>query len=128
MDDFLPRMFGDLTGRVGGPLTFRLILQPMVAAAYAIHAGLADARTGRPAYFWTLLTDPVHRRDRLREGWKAVGNVFILAVVIDVLYQVIVFQWVYPGEALVVAFLLAAVPYLLLRGPIARLARSARRV
>jgi len=37
-------------------------------------------------------------------------------------------RFVYPGEALLVAFLLACVPYLLIRGFVDRLARSRRRV
>ena len=46
------------------------------------------------------------------------------AIVIDVVYQFIVFRWFYPGEALVVAFVLAIVPYLLVRGPVNRIARN----
>ncbi len=127
MDDLLTRLWENLGGRIGGPLTFRLILQPLVAAALAIRAGLLDARTGRQPYFWTILTNPAHRRDLLREGWKAVANVFAVAVVIDVAYQLIVFRWVYPGEVLIVAFLLACVPYLLIRGPANRIASAFRR-
>ncbi len=126
MDDLLTRLWENLGGRIGGPLTFRLILQPLVAAALAIRAGLLDARTGRPPYFWTILTNPAHRRDLLREGWKAVASVFAVAVVIDVAYQLIVFRWVYPGEVLIVAFLLACVPYLLIRGPANRIASAIR--
>jgi hypothetical protein len=44
-------------------------------------------------------------------------------VIIDVVYQVMVLHWVYPGEALVVAFLLGCIPYLLLRGPVNRIAK-----
>ena len=126
MDDLLTRLWEHLGGRIGGPLTFRLILQPLVAAALAIRAGLLDARTGRPPYLWTILTNPVHRRDLLREGWKAVVNVFVVAVVIDVAYQLLVFRWVYLGEVLIVAFLLACVPYLLIRGPANRIASAFR--
>jgi hypothetical protein len=53
-------------------------------------------------------------------------KVFILAVVIDVIYQWIVFRWIYPGEALIVAPLLAFIPYLLLRGPVRRLVGSGK--
>lgn len=117
------RVWDNLIGRVGGPLTFRLILQPAVAAIFAILAGLKDAREGRPAYFWTILVNPTDRRALLREGWRAVAKVFVLAVVIDAVYQFIVLRWFYPGEALIVAFLLAFVPYLLIRGPVNRIAR-----
>ena len=122
----LARFWEHLGGRIGGPLTFRLILQPVLAGVLAIRAGLEDARAGRPPYFWTILTESAHRRDLLREGWKAVANVFMLAVVIDVAYELIVFRWIYPGEVLLVAFLLACVPYLLIRGPVNRIASAGR--
>ena len=41
----------------------------------------------------------------------------------DVVYQLIVLKTFYPGEAVIVAIALALLPYLLLRGPIARIAR-----
>ena len=127
MDEILARFWGDLGGRVGGPLTFRLILQPAVAILLAIRAGLHDAQEDRPPYLWTILTSRADRRELLSEGWKAVAKVFIVAVLIDIGYQVMVFREVYPGEALMVAFILACVPYLLVRGPVNRIARTAHR-
>ena len=124
MDDVLARIWEHLGGRIGGPLSFRLVLQPVVATVLAIRAGLQDAKTGRPAYFWTILTDADSRRGLLREGWKAVAKVFVLAVIIDAVYQVIVVRWIYPFESLLVAFLLACVPYLLVRGPVNRIAAA----
>ena len=123
MEDLLTRFWENLVGRIGGTMSFRLILQPAVAIFFAIRDGRKDARDGRPPYFWTIFSDPAHRRDLLREGWKAVSKVFIVAVVIDVIYQYLVFRWFYPGEALIVAFVLAFVPYLLIRGPVNRIAR-----
>ena len=107
-------------------MSLRLILQPTMAAFFAIRAGLQDGRTGRPAYFWAILADPLHRRDLLREGWKAVAKVFVMAVIIDAIYQIIQLRWFYPGEALIVATVLAFVPYLLIRGPVGRIARGWR--
>jgi hypothetical protein len=124
MDELFARIWFDMAGRVTGPMSFRLLLQPTVAAILAIRAGLKDAREGHPLYGWSILTDPAHRVEFLREGWKAVAKVFCLALVLDVIYQVIAIGWVYPVEALVVAFLLAFVPYLLIRGPVNRLFRS----
>lgn len=40
-----------------------------------------------------------------------------MAVVLDTVYQVLVFRWVYPGMVLVVAIVCAVVPYFLVRGP-----------
>ena len=131
MDELFARIWENLGGRVGGPMTFRLILQPLVASVLAIRAGLKDAREGRPAYFWAILTDADNRRELIRDGWKSVAKVFTLAMIIDVVYQLIVFKWVYPSEVLILAFLLACVPYLVIRGPVNRLAsmfkRSTRR-
>jgi hypothetical protein len=104
-------------------MTFRLILQPMMAAFFAIHDGLRDAHEKKSAYFWSIVSNPSHRRDLLREGWKAISKVFILAFVLDVVYQYLAFRWFYPGEALMVAFGLAFIPYLLIRGPVNRVAR-----
>jgi hypothetical protein len=59
----------------------------------------------------------------LRDGWKSVGKVFVIAIIIDLVYQLIVFRWFYPLEALIVAAILAFIPYLLIRGPVNRLMR-----
>jgi hypothetical protein len=126
MDDVITRIWENLGGRIGGPLSFRLMLQPVMAAFFAIRAGIKDARTGRPAYFWTILSRSDSRRTLLHEGWKDVMKVFLLALVLDVAYQVIVFRWVYPGEILIVAFLLACAPYLLIRGPVNRIVAALR--
>jgi hypothetical protein len=85
---------------------------------------LSDSKAGRPPYAWTLFSDSAHRADMIRDGWKSVGKVFVLAVVLDVVYQVIVSRFVYPGEAIIVAFLLAIVPYLILRGLTTRIDRG----
>jgi hypothetical protein len=122
MDDMWMRFAENLTDRVSGPMKFRLILQPVMASIFAILAGLKDARAGKPPYFWALLTNPGHRVDMIKDGWKSVGKVFILALVLDVAYQILVLRFVYPGEAIVVAFILAIAPYLILRGLVSRLA------
>ena len=126
MDDTWARIADDLVARVGGPMTFRLVLQPIMAAIFAIRSGLADARSGRPPYFRSLLSDRAERAAMIEDGWRHVGKVFVLAVVLDIVYQMIVSRFVYPGEAIIVGFVLAIVPYVILRGLVTRLARSKR--
>ena len=82
MEDMWIRFLDDMAGRVTGPMKFRLLLQPVMASIFAVVSGLADARTGQPPYFWALLSDPGHRRDMLRDGWKSVGKVFVLALLL----------------------------------------------
>jgi hypothetical protein len=125
MDDMWLRITSQLADRIHGPMHFRLVMQPAMAAFFAIRSGLADAREGRAPYFWTLLSDRADRVSNIENGWKSVGRVFVLAVVLDVVYQLYVLRFVYPGEALIVAVVLAIVPYVVLRGLVTRLARAA---
>jgi len=127
MEEIFNRMWNDLIGRIGGPMSFRLALQPAMALFFAIRDGLKDAREGRPAYFYSLFTEPERRRSLMREGFKAVSRVFVFAILMDLIYQVTVLRWFYPLEALIVAFVLALLPYILLRGPVNRIARFLRR-
>jgi hypothetical protein len=124
MDNVWIRFGTQLLARVSGPMKFRLVLQPCMAALFAIRSGLADARAGKTPYFWCLLSDPAQRDDMIKDGWKSVGKVFILALILDVVYQIIELRFVYPGEAIIVAFILAIAPYLILRGLVTRLARK----
>ena len=122
MDEMFTRVWEDLVGRIGGPLSLRLLIQPTLAIVFAVRDGLKDAREGRPAYFWALFTGPVHRQELISDGWKSVAKVFTMTFILDVVYQVIALRWVYPGEALITAFTLAILPYLLVRGPTNRIA------
>ena len=123
MEEMLSRFWEDVIARVGGPMKFRLILQPLIAIIFAVRAGLKDAKEGKVPYNWALISDPDHRRALLRSGWKSVGKVFVIAILIDLVYQWIVFRRFYPFEALLVAVILAFIPYLLIRGPLTRIVR-----
>lgn len=120
------RFWEDLVERPGGPMTFRFILQPIMAAIAALHDGMKDATAGRSPYLWTILANSKERGGRLREGLIATGRVILLGLCMDVIYQLVVLKIFYPGEAVIVALVLAFVPYLLLRGPVARIARWRR--
>lgn len=126
MDDMWMRIIENLQARVSGPLHFRLVLQPLMAAVFAVISGLKDAKAGEPPYFWSLLTDPSQRVKMLEDGWKSIGRILVLALVLDCIEQIIVQHFVYPGEAIIVSFILVIFPYLVLRGLVTRLARRQR--
>ena len=117
------RIWQNLLERPGGPMTFRFVLQPIMATIAALVDGVKDARTGRNPYFWTILTNPAKRGSHLHEGLIATARVILLGLCMDLIYQFIVFDTFHPAEAVIIAGLLAFVPYLLLRGPITRVAR-----
>lgn len=120
MDDVWLRFMENMSFRIDGPMKFRFVFQPLMAVIFAFIAGRKDAQAGKPPYFWALLTVPEHRSEMLRDGWKSVGKVFVLAMVLDVVFQVLVLHKVYPGEVVLVACLLAIVPYLIVRGAVTR--------
>jgi hypothetical protein len=101
----------------------RFFLQPAVAVLLAIRAGMRDAREGASPFFASL-RNPEHRRERLRHAWKDTRKVFFVAVVLDAIYQVWFYRAIYALEMLITATLLALVPYALVRGPAARIARA----
>jgi hypothetical protein len=117
------RGFENLVARSDGPMSFRLILQPAVAILLALRAGMRDAREGRPPFLWAVLSDQSCRRELMRQGWKDVGNVFLVALVLDSIYQVMVHSGIYALELLLTATILALVPYVIVRGLVTRLAR-----
>jgi len=114
----IQRLWHDLVQRPDAPMRFRFVLQPVMAAIVAIRDGLKDVRAGREPYFWRALGVT-----RLREGLNATARIILLGIVMDAMYQMIVLGRFYPGEAVIIALVLAFVPYLLLRGPAARIAR-----
>jgi hypothetical protein len=120
----IERLVHDLLERSDAPMRFRFVLQPIMAAIAAVHDGREDARIGREPFFVTLLRNPQERAGRLREALNATARIILLGLVMDVIYQAFVLKTFYPNEALVIALLLAFVPYVIIRGLVLRVARS----
>ena len=112
-----------LIGRSIGPLNFRLVVMPTVVTLLAIWAGLRDAREAQPAFLWGIISDPSQRPQQMLAAWKDITRIFIMAIVLDTAYQLMVLRAFYVVQALIVAVACAIAPYLLFRGPTARLAR-----
>ena len=117
------RGWANLLARPDGPMSFRFYVQPTMAGLLALRGGIQDAKEGREGYLWALLTRPGRRVQLLHEGWRGAMTPFLVAVVLDVIYQIRSFGTIYPLELLVTATLLALVPYVLLRGPFNHIAR-----
>ena len=128
MNEELTRIWQEILARPEGPLAFRFYLQPIIASLLAIRDGRRDAVAGRPPWFWSIFTekDQDRRNARIRDGWQSVGKVFILAILIDFVYQIIVLHGLQPAVSIFIAIVLALVPYTLLRGPVNRISRRVR--
>jgi hypothetical protein len=118
----IARIWHNLVYRSDAPMRFRFVLQPLMSAIAGIHDGLEDVRAGR-APLWTVMRDPRERAVRLREAVNATARIILLGIAMDVIYQIMVLDTFYPAEAVIVAVLLAFVPYLIIRGPVVRALR-----
>jgi hypothetical protein len=124
--DSVSEFWHHLAARPTGPLAMRFYLQPLMATLFALRDGFKDARNDKPPYFWALFTHPERRSEMLRHGWKSVGKIFVLAAVLDIIYQLLVLHELHPLQTGVVAVTLALVPYLIFRGPVNRIVRRLR--
>jgi hypothetical protein len=125
LTETIVRGWENLIGRFGGPMSFRILIQPAVAIFFAIRAGIRDARENKPTFLACAISKPGSWRARMRQSWKDVGTVFIVALILDSIYQVIVHAGIFTLELLITATVLALVPYLVFRDLVARVARWA---
>ncbi|MCB0726686.1 MAG: hypothetical protein R3A12_07345 [Ignavibacteria bacterium] len=123
MEDFISNFLNAVGIRHDGPMAFRLILQPVMSLIYAIVAGVRDAKAGRKPLIQALIFGNTKRsrKDILKEIWKDIGKVFILATVMEIIFEIIEFKTVHPLVVLRVSFYLAIVPYVIMRGPVERI-------
>jgi len=126
--DTLQRLWHNLIERSDAPMRFRFVLQPLMAAAFAIRDGLRDARAGRAPFFTTILWRPLERAGRLREALNATARIILLGLLMDLIYQILVFRRFFPNEAVIIALLLGFVPYAVVRGLATRAAIRRYRV
>jgi len=108
-------------GRLEGPLNLRLLLQPTIAAIFGYRDGVRDALNDAPPYFWNIShVLPEERRNLIRNGWASICKVFIIAIVLDSVFQYLVSSQIAIAASIVVAILLAILPYLFFRGAVNR--------
>jgi hypothetical protein len=129
MEEILTRIWDNLIGRIDGPMKFRIILQPLVSLYFAYKAGRRDSKSGGVPYFIGLFTSKGDTKDLVKQGWKDVGKVFIVAIIIDIIYQLVLIYskgtqfTFYPVETIITAIILAFIPYLIFRGIFNRIFR-----
>jgi hypothetical protein len=114
----------ELPQRFTGPGRFRFILQPVLAILLGVRGGLADARAGNPPYLFGLLFAAGRRRELLRSGAAAIRNLLAMGIILDIVFQLVLYRAVHPGAALLVGPILICAPYALSRALTARLARG----
>ena len=121
---FSRQFLEELPRRFTGPGRFRFILQPMTAIVLGIRGGLADAKAGNPPYLFGLLFHAGRRRDLLRSGAAAISTLLAMGIIMEVVFQLVLYRAVHPVVALLVGPLFICVPYALSRALTTRVARK----
>ena len=114
----------ELLGRAAGPMHLRLILQPIMACFLATKAGIRDAKAGHPPFLFSYLKLPDQRKSLRQSAWKDISILFTIACVLDLVYQYIVFKEFHLLQTLLVAIVVAVIPYSLVRGLVNRFMQS----
>lgn len=112
---FTERFFEHLAARLTGPGKFRFILQPIMAIIIGSRNGIADGRANLPNFLWGVAFHAQHRRHLVRSSIAGVRDLVAIAILLDVIFQAIIFREVHPGAAMIVGPVLIAIPYSLSR-------------
>jgi hypothetical protein len=123
---FSSQFLEELPQRFSGPGRLRFILQPMIAILLGVRGGLADARAGSPPYLFGLVFDGERRRELMKSGFDTIRILLAMGIILDVVFQLVLYREVHPGAALVVGPILICVPYALSRALTNRAARIRR--
>ena len=122
--DLFPLSFTEgLDARMSGPGKFRFILQPVMSVGLGIRDGIADAKQGHPPYFIGILFKSENKITALKSGFKNAAIPLSLGVVLDFVFQWLIFHFLYVIPALLAGTLLVALPYAVARGLSNRVAR-----
>lgn len=121
---FSSQFLEELPRRFSGHGRFRFILQPVLAILLGVRGGMADFRAGNPPYLFGLLFAAGRRKELLRSGAVVISTLLAMGIILDVVFQLVLYRAVHPGAALVVGPILISVPYTLSRALTTRLARA----
>lgn len=113
----------DFVARLTGPGQFRFVLQPLMAIILGVRSGVKDARAGLPPFLWALLFRADYRKRMWRDALETVRDLIVVAILLDIAAQALIFREIRPGAALIIGPPLILLPYALARGLSNRIAR-----
>jgi hypothetical protein len=105
------RFVDDMVTRLYGPGRMRFILQPTIAIIFGARDGVKDARAGRPPFLSALVFLRAGRRELVRGALASVRDLVAVAILLDVVSQLLIFRMVHPAAALMLGPMLIAAPY-----------------
>jgi hypothetical protein len=112
---FSRQFLEELPQRFTGPGRLRFVLQPAFAIFLGLRGGVADARAGNPPFLFGLLFDARHRRELLRSGVATIRNLLAFGIILDIVFQFVLYGSVHPGAAVLIGPILICAPYAIAR-------------
>jgi hypothetical protein len=119
---FTRQFFEDIPARLSGPGRFRFLLQPSLATFLGIRDGRADARSGR-SYLATIRSAGGPLRALAQGGLARIANLLLMGILLDTIFQWVIFGVAHPGAAVVLGPVLIAGPYSVARTLASRFTR-----
>ena len=108
---FTERFFEDLWARLSGPGRLRFILRPTAAVLLGVRDGKRDSRLRCPLFLSGLFFGRIHRQGLWRSGMSSVRDLVAIAIILDVVSQILIFREIHPGAALLLGPVLIAKPH-----------------
>ena len=121
---FSSQFLEELPQRFSGSGRLRFILQPLIAILLGVRGGMTDARVGNPPYLFGLFFAAGQRRELLRSAGEAISILLAMGIILDVVFQLVLYREVHPGAALLIGPILICTPYAITRALTNRLTRS----
>jgi hypothetical protein len=100
-----------LVARVAGPMSLRFVFQPLIGLLLGIRDGMMDARRGEPPFILDLITNNENRKEKLSSLLTSLSKTVLIAVVLDVIAQYLIFGQVRITSAIMIAIIILIVPY-----------------
>lgn len=113
---FSSEFLDDLAARIAGPMSFRFIIQPLVAVILGIRDGRLDAKAGTPPFIYNVIFKKEHYRSQFRNALHSLLTPVIVGTVLDAIAQYLIFKHIRPLPALLVGTFIMGFPYSLSRG------------
>jgi hypothetical protein len=104
------RVTDDMLARLRGPGRLRFILQPIAAIVLGARDGVKDVRAGNRPFLLGLVLGRGSRRDLVRSALVSVHDLIAVAILLDIVAQLLIFRMVHPGAALLFGPVLIALP------------------
>jgi hypothetical protein len=104
-----------LIARVAGPMGLRFVFQPLVGLILGARDGMIDAKAGEPPFIFDLIVNRENRKAKLTNIIKSLSKTIIIAIVLDMIVQYLIFDQVRVTSAIMVAVMILIVPYSLAR-------------